>query len=175
MFLISNATTGSFSSDVRVAMVKRSMFIIQNAEIVLLQNHSREFSRLTETLKTSPQLVNRKSCRPTTPLYCAIFSSNFVSLMPQVICLAYSQYQTSSYSLAHKVSEVQGQLKRMSILQLELFILSCANFFRLVKVKVSNDLTGIDPGTRSGNKTQACRFFLLEQLWWRLSRLFGEE
>ena len=40
---------------------------------------------------------------------------------------------------------------------------------------MSNDLTGKDPGIRSGNKTQACRFFLLEQLWWRLSRLFSEE
>ena len=48
-----NATTGSFSSDVRVAMGERSMFIIQTAEIVLLQNHLWEFSRLSETLKTS--------------------------------------------------------------------------------------------------------------------------
>ena len=48
-----NATTGSFSSDVRVAMAERSMFIIQNAEIVLLQNHLWEFLRLSETLKTS--------------------------------------------------------------------------------------------------------------------------
>ena len=65
----------------------------------------------------------------------------------------------------------------MSIVQLQLFILSWANFFRPVKVKVSNDLTGIDPGTRSGNKTQACRFpiFMIEQLWWRLLGLFGEE